>query len=177
MKIIVLQGSPNIKGSTSILAEEFMRGAKEKGHEVTRFDVSRMNIKPCIGCVACGYEGPCVQKDDNKIIKEALLNADMVVLATPLYYFGMTAQLKAVVDRFCSYNSSLNRKHLKSALLTVAWEDNDWAFDALMSHYRTLVKYLNLEDQGHVIGYGCGTPSMTKASIYPQKAYELGKSL
>lgn len=177
MKIIVLQGSPNIKGSTSILVEEFMRGAKEKGHEVTRFDVSRMNIKPCIGCVACGYEGPCVQKDDNKIIKEALLNADMVVLATPLYYFGMTAQLKAVVDRFCSYNSSLNRKHLKSALLTVAWEDNDWAFDALMSHYRTLVKYLNLEDQGHVIGYGCGTPSMTKASIYPQKAYELGKSL
>ena len=177
MKIIVLQGSPNIKGSTSILAEEFMRGAKEKGHEVTRFDVSRMNIKPCIGCVACGYEGPCVQKDDNKIIKAALLNADMVVLATPLYYFEMTAQLKAVVDRFCSYNSSLNRKHLKSALLTVAWEDNDWAFDALMSHYRTLVKYLNLEDQGHVIGYGCGTPSMTKASIYPQKAYELGKSL
>lgn len=177
MKIIVLQGSPNIKGSTSILSEEFIRGAQEKGHEVTRFDVSRMNIKPCIGCVACGYEGPCVQKDDNNIIKEALLNADMVVFATPLYYFGMTAQLKAVIDRFCSYNSSLNRKHLKSALLTVAWEDNDWAFEALMSHYHTLVKYLNLEDQGHVIGYGCGTPSMTKASIYPQKAYELGKSL
>lgn len=177
MKIIVLQGSPNIKGSTSILSEEFIRGAKEKGHEVTRFDVSRMNIKPCIGCVACGYEGPCVQKDDNEIIKAALLNADIVVFASPLYYFGMTAQLKAVVDRFCSYNSSLNRKHLKSALLTVAWEDNDWAFDALMSHYHTLVKYLNLEDLGHVIGYGCGTPSMTEASIYPHKAYELGKSL
>lgn len=177
MKIIVLQGSPNIKGSTSILSEQFIKGAQEKGHEVTRFDVSRMDIKPCIGCVACGYEGPCVQKDDNEMIKEALLNADMVVFASPLYYFGMSAQLKAVIDRFCSYNSSLNRKHLKSALLTVAWEENDWAFEALMSHYHTLVKYLNLEDQGYVIGYGCGTPSMTKASIYPQKAYELGKSL
>ena len=53
---------------------------------VTRFDVSKMNIKPCLGCVTCGYEGPCVQKDDNEVIKKALLSSDMLVLATPLYY-------------------------------------------------------------------------------------------
>ena len=65
MKIIILQGSPNKKGSTSILAESFTKGALEAGHEVERFDLAKMNIHPCIGCVACGYEGPCVQKDDN----------------------------------------------------------------------------------------------------------------
>lgn len=82
MKIIILQGSPNKKGSTSILAESFAKGAVEAGHKVERFDLAKMNIHPCIGCVACGYEGPCVQKDDNQQIREAILGADMVVFAT-----------------------------------------------------------------------------------------------
>ncbi len=59
--------------------------------------------------------------------------------------YGMSAQLKAVVDRFCAYNSSLNRRHLKSALLTVAWNADDWTFEALESHYKTLVRYINFE--------------------------------
>lgn len=101
----------------------------------------------------------------------------MVVFATPLYYYGMSAQLKIVVDRFCAYNSSLNRKHLKSALLTAAWNADDWTFDALETHYKTLVRYINLQDQGMVLGYGCGTPSMTKHSRYPEEAYRLGKSI
>lgn len=89
----------------------------------------------------------------------------------------MTAQLKTVVDRFCAYNGSLNRKHLKSALLTVAWNADDWTFEALVSHYKTLVRYINFEDKGMVLGYGCGTVSMTSRSKYPKTAYELGKSL
>ena len=64
----------------------------------------------------CGYEGPCVQKDDNEIVRRTLSDTDMVVFATPLYYYGMSAQLKTVIDRFCAYNSSLNSRHLKSAL-------------------------------------------------------------
>ena len=102
---------------------------------------------------------------------------DMVVFATPLYYYGMTAQLKAAVDRFCAYNSSLNRRHLKSALLTVAWNADDWTFDALKAHYKTLVRYINFKDCGMVLGLGCGTPGMTKRSQYPQEAYLLGRSL
>jgi len=89
----------------------------------------------------------------------------------------MSAQLKAVVDRFCAYNSSLNGRHLKSALLSVAWNADDWTFDVLSAHYRTLVRYINFEDMGMILGYGCGTPSMTKRSIYPKQAYQLGKSL
>ena len=120
MKIIVLMGSPNRKGSTNILVENFLKGAEEAGHSCEVIEVCHRNIHPCTGCVACGYEGPCVQKDDVEIIRQKLLASDMVVFATPLYYYGMTAQLKTVVDRFCAYNSSLNSRHLKSALLLPA---------------------------------------------------------
>ena len=177
MKITVLFASPNKNGSTAILVDNYKRGAKENSHIVEVLDVCKMNVHPCIGCVRCGYEGPCVQKDDNEIIRRTLLNTDMVVFATPLYYYGMSAQLKIVIDRFCAYNSSLNSKHLKSALLTVAWNADDWTFDALEAHYKTLVRYINFKDMGMVLGYGCGSPSMTKRSQYPEKAYLLGKSL
>ncbi|MBR4216700.1 MAG: flavodoxin family protein [Candidatus Methanomethylophilaceae archaeon] len=170
-------GSPNRGGSTSMLVESFVKGAEEKGHECMVLNVCDMDVSPCTGCVCCGYEGPCVLEDDNDRIRSALLASDMVVFATPLYYFGMTAQLKAAVDRFCSYNGSLNRRNLRSALLSVAWNSDDWTFEALESHYRTLVRYLNLRDMGTVLGAGCGTPSMTRSSAYPQKAYELGRSL
>ena len=66
---------------------------------------------------------------------------------------------------------------MKSALLTVAWNADDWTFDALTSHYKTLVRYIHFEDKGTVLGAGCGTPAMTKRSAYPEKAYKLGKSL
>lgn len=177
MKIVILFASPNKNGSTSILTESFKSGALESGHTVEVIDVCRANVHPCLGCVKCGYEGPCVQNDDVEMIRQKLLECDMVVFATPLYYYAMTAQLKAVVDRFCAYNSSLNRKHLKSALLTVAWNADDWTFDAITAHYKTLVRYINFEDMGMVLGYGCGSPSMTASSCFPQKANLLGKSL
>lgn len=177
MKIIILMESPNRNGSTSILANEFRKGAEESGHTVELIDVAHANIHPCIGCVRCGYDGPCVQKDDVGTIRSKLLGADMVVLSTPLYYFGMSAQLKAVVDRFCAYNGSLTGKHLKSALLTVAWDTEESTFDALISHYRAIVRYIDFEDCGCILGYGCGTPAMTRESRYPEEAYLLGRSL
>lgn len=177
MKIVILQGSPNINGSTNLLVNSFTKGAIESGHNVKRFDIVNMRINPCNGCISCGYEGDCVQYDDNETIKNEILNSDMIVFATPLYYYGMTAQLKAVIDRFCSYNSSLHSKKLKSALLAVAWNSDDWTFDALEAHYKTLVKYNHFEDLGTVLGYGCGTPSMTQNSKYISEAYELGKKI
>ena len=177
MKITVLMASPNRNGSTAVLADSFMKGAEDAGHECELISVCSLDIHPCTGCLACGYEGPCAQKDDNEMIREKLLHSDMAVFATPLYYYGMSAQLKTVVDRFCSYNSSLNSRHLKSALLTAAWNADDWTFDALTAHYRTLVRYIDFEDMGMVLGYGCGTVSMTKRSRYPKEAYELGRSL
>ena len=177
MKIVILMGSPNRSGSTSILVDSFVQGAESAGHTCEVIDVCRSDVHPCIGCVRCGYEGPCVQKDDVETIRGKLLGSDMVVFATPLYYYGMTAQLKAVVDRFCAFNSSLNSRHLKSALLAVAWNADNWTFDALTAHYQTLVRYINLDDQGMVCGYGCGTPAMTRRSEYPSRARALGKGL
>ena len=177
MKIVVLQGSPNVSGSTAILVEEFSRGACTAGHSVMRIDVDRANIAPCTGCVACGYEGPCAQHDGMDDVRKEILSADMVVFATPLYYYGMTAQLKTVIDRFCSANASITSRRMKAALLAVAWNADDWTFDALEAHYRTIVRYLYMEDVGMVLGRGCGTPGMTRRTKYPQAAYDLGASL
>ena len=101
----------------------------------------------------------------------------MIVFATPLYYYGMSAQLKTMIDRFCAFNSSIQRKHMQSALLAVAWNSDGWTFEALEAHYQTLVRYLGLEDMGMVLGKGCGTPSMTQHSPFPQQAYQLGNRL
>ena len=178
MNIIVLQGSPNKCGSTAILVDEFARGARMAGHAVGRIDVALEDIRPCTGCVACGYGvRPCVQHDAMGEILDKILASDMVVFATPLYYYGMTAQLKAVVDRFCSENSAITGRRLKSALLTVAWNADDWTFEALEVHYKTLVRYLDMTDCGMVLGYGCGTPGMTRATDAPRRAFELGRSL
>ena len=177
MRIVVLMGSPNRNGSTSILVENFVKGATEAGHDCEVIDVCHADVHPCTGCVACGYEGQCVQKDDVEMIRAKLLASDMVVLATPLYYYGMSAQLKTVVDRFCAYNSSLNSRRLKSALLTVAWNADDWTFEALEAHYKTLVRYINFDDKGMILGYGCGSPALTQRSRYPEEAYKLGRGV
>ena len=177
IRIVILKGSPNENGSSNMLADEFSKGAAEAGHEIVEIDVAHSNISPCIGCIHCGYEGTCVLNDDMDIFRQEILKADMLVFVTPLYYYGMSAQLKIFIDRFCSRNFSIQQKHMKSVLLTVAYNSDDWTFDALESHYNTLVKYLNFQDCGRVLGYGCGTPSMTKFSNYPKEAYVLAKSL
>ena len=177
MNVLVLQGSPNADGSTGLLVREFARGAQEAGHGVEVVDVADLDIAPCTGCVACGYGGPCAQFDDFDEVREKILSADMLVFASPLYYYGFTAQLKAVIDRFCSANPGITGKRLKSALLAVAWNADSWTFDALEAHYDTLVRYLCMRDCGRVLGGGCGTPGMTMRSGYPEKAYRLGRSL
>ena len=177
MKIVLLEGSPNKNGSSNMLAEQFRKGAEEAGHSVQEIDAAHADIHSCIGCIHCGYEGPCVQKDDVDEIRRKILDADMMVFVTPLYYYGMSARLKTLIDRFCAFNGSIQRKHMKSALLAVAWNSDTWTFEALESHYDTLVRYLNLKDQGRVLGKGCGTPEMTGRSVYPQEAYDLGRKL
>lgn len=177
MEIIVLEGSFNKRGSSNLLAEEFTCGAREAGHTVHTINAAHSNIHPCTGCVRCGYEGPCAQKDAMEEIRPQILKSDMMVLVTPLYYYGMSAQLKILVDRFCAFNSSITRKNMKSALISAAWNSDGWTFEALVTHYQTLVRYLNLTDMGSILGKGCGTPAMTQNTPYPQFAYELGRGL
>ena len=177
MRILVIESSPHKNGSSNLLADHFIRGAREVGHEVNTFDAAQATLHPCLGCEVCGMSGPCCQKDDMAGLKEQILGSDMVVFVTPLYYFGMSAQLKTVIDRFYSFNGGLSAKGLKTALVVAAWDNREWTMQDISSHYHTLCKYLNFKDQGMILGFGCGTVSMTEKSSYPQKAYKLGKSL
>ena len=104
MKIVVLQGSPNRHGSTHLLADSFRQGAESAGHIVEMIDVANAKIHPCNGCVRCGYEGPCVQKDDMDEIRYKILGADMVVFATPLYLLLQIMQFYKVVFLQCVLN-------------------------------------------------------------------------
>lgn len=177
MKIVVLEGSPHKKGSSNMLAEQFIKGAQEKGHTVNILDVAHMTMHPCSGCDYCRVNGKCVHQDDNVVIRDALLDADMVVFVTPIYYFGMSAQLKMVIDRFYSYTTKLSAQHLKAVLITAAWDDNEDVMPYTAQHYRKLCRYMNFENCGMVLGTGCGSPSVTGNSIHMQEAYNLGKSV
>lgn len=177
MDILVIKSSPHKYGSSNLLAGEFVRGAQEAGHKITVFDAGHADLHPCLGCGACGMSGPCVQNDDMAALKEQLLTCDVAVLVTPLYYFGFSAQLKTVIDRFYSFNGQLKAKGLKTVLIAAAWDSNDWTMQDIQAHYETLCNYLNFQNQGEILGVGCGTVQMTKHTRFPQAAYLLGKQI
>ena len=100
-KIVILNGSPRPKGNTSALVEEFKRGAEEAGCTVTVFVLDKMDIHGCKGCFGGGKnpDSPCVQKDDMGKIYPVYREADVVVLASPLYYWNLSGQLRTAFDR------------------------------------------------------------------------------
>ena len=178
MKILVLKSSGNKKGSSNMLADEFIRGAKDAGHEITEFDVFRADIRPCMGCNHCGMGGPCVQKDDyENTLKGLIKAADMLVFVMPVYYYNWPAQLKTVIDRFYSYTTELTRMRKKTALISAAWDSSQTVFSVVDAYYKQLCGYMDFQDQGTVLGKGCGTPDMTRHSRYMKDAYALGKQL
>lgn len=178
MKILVLKSSGNKHGSSNMLADEFIRGAKESGHKITEYDVFRANIRPCTGCNRCGMNGPCVQKDDyENELKGLIKETDMVVFVMPVYYYNWPAQLKTVVDRFYSYSTELTAMKKKTALVSAAWDSTDTVFAVVEAYYRQLCDYMDFQDQGTVLGKGCGTPGMTGRSRYMKDAYLLGRSV
>lgn len=178
MKILVLESSGNKKGSSNMLADEFIRGAKENNHEITVFDVFTANICPCLGCGHCGMAGPCVLKDDYETkLKSMIKSADLLVFVMPVYYYNWPSQLKVVIDRFYSFTGELTAMHKKSILLAAAWDDTDSVFAIVDAYYQKICDYMQFTDLGKVLGKGCGTPGMTKNSIYPKEAHLLGKSI
>lgn len=178
MKILVLESSGNKHGSSNMLAEAFIRGTKENGHDITEFDVFRADIRPCTGCNHCGMNGPCAQKDDyEKTLKDKIRETDMLVFVMPVYYYNWPAQLKTVIDRFYSFTTELTYMHKKAALLAAAWDDTDTVFSVVEAYYHRICEYMQFEDAGMVLGGGCGTPAMTKNSKALTEAYEFGKSI
>ena len=178
MKIVVITSSPHPKEeSTSIyLADRFIEGARSAGHEVFTFDAAHEETHPCQGCDRCGMDGPCIFKDaiENKLMPK-MLEADLIVLTTPLYYFGMSAQLKVIVDRFYSRTGKLHGK--KSIMMATAYNSADWTMEALVNHYETLVRYMEWQDVGQVMATGCGARSLVEKSPFADMAYKIGTAL
>ena len=176
MKILVLTGSPRKNGNSNTLADYFIKGAEEAGHQVERFDAAFKNVHPCIACNKCGMNGSCVFKDDFEFVRNHIVDADVVVFATPMYYFGVSAQLKAVIDRFYAINGQIHRPKKAVLLMTYA---NTAASEAvpIEAHYDVLLKYLGWEDAGRIIVPGVWPAGAVKHTDYPEHAYKLGKNI
>ena len=176
MKILVLTGSPRKNGNSGTLADSFIKGASEAGHEVVRFDAAFKNVHPCIACNSCGMNGPCVFKDDFEFVRRHIIDADMVVFATPMYYFGISAQLKAVIDRFYAINGQIHRPK-KAALLMTYADSGATEAEPIKTHYKVLLDYLGWEDAGQIIAPGVWPAGTVNRTAYPGQAYELGKNI
>ena len=176
MKILVLTGSPRKNGNSNTLADNFIKGAKESGHQVERFDAAFAEVHPCIGCNKCGMNGPCIFKDDFEFVRQNIVDADVVVFATPMYYFGVSAQLKNVVDRFYAINEQIHRPKKAVLLMTYANTSASQA-EPIKSHYQTLIDYLGWQDAGQIIASGVWPVGAVNQTQYPKQAYELGKNI
>ena len=176
MNILVLTGSPREHGNSGILADSFIRGAEETGHVVTRFDAALRNVHPSIACNSCGMNGPCVFKDDFEIVREHIIPADRVGFVTPMYYFGISAQLKAVIDRFYAINGSIHTP--KQAVLIMTYANNSKRNESpILAHYEMLLDYLGWTDAGRIIAPGVWTAGSVEHTPFPDRAYRLGRGL
>ena len=178
MKIVIVNSSPHSDNTSTskYLSGRFADGAKSAGHEIFVFDAANEDTHPCRGCDKCGMDGECIFKDaiETKLMPQ-MLAADLIVLATPLYYFGMSAQLKTVVDRFYSRTSKLHGK--KSIIIATAYNSADWTMDALSAHYKTLAHYMEWQDVGQIWGTGCGSRTLAESSDFADIAYNMGANL
>lgn len=179
MNIVVLTGSPHKKGTSALLADKFIEGANEAGHNIFRFDSAFEDVSPCKACEHCNLTGKgCIYNDSMNKLNKKLINSDMIVFVTPLYYFGMSSQLKIVIDRFYANNSKIMAKNKKTILMATSADNKDWTMKALKNHYKTIVeKYMGWKDVGIILATGCGVRSDIESTDYPNQAYKLGKNL
>lgn len=150
MKILVLNGSPRANGNTAKMTAVFKESAEQAGHTVDVFNVCRMNIKGCLACEYCHGKGSgqCVQKDDMQAIYDKLHETNMIVLASPIYYHGISGQLKCVIDRFYSALYPVAPKCLQKIGMFLSSGASDMYNGAKFSYDGDFLGYLGLEDTG-----------------------------
>ena len=177
MKVLVITGSPHKNGTSAHLAEQFIKGAKEKGYEVIRFDAAEKQVHPCIACERChNTDKGCVFKDAMEELNPELLSADVIAFVSPIYYYTISAQIKAVIDRFYANDAALHNNKKAVLLLTMADDTDESALGALQT-FKGMTSFLEWEIAGTVVGIDCGTVEDLQKTDYPVKAYEPGKSL
>ena len=177
MNITVITGSAHRSGTSALLADKFIEGAKEAGHEVFRFDAAFKNIHGCIGCDTCNKKGNgCVYKDDMEELNPHILEADVIVFASPIYYYNINAQVKSVMDRFYANNSALQGNKKTTLLITMA-DDTLKSAEGSEAFFKNYAEYMQWENLGGIAATNSWTRDDIEKSDFPQKAYELGKSL
>ena len=181
-KIVILNGSPRKNGNTAMLCETFTEGAKGAGHTVTRFDLGQMDIHGCLGCMKGGKnpDAPCVQKDDMLQVYPAYQEADIVVLASPLYYWSFSAQLKAAFDRLfavAELDPHYANPKKDCVLLMAAEGDTPDNWKPALDYYESLLRFLGWRDLGRTLAGGVLEAGAVAGKPALEEARKLGASL
>ena len=178
-KIIILNGSPHKNGNTSALVKSFTEGAESSGNKVTEFFLDDMNIHGCKGCFSGGKDpdSPCSQKDDMDKIYPIYKEADIVVLATPLYYWTISGQLKTAFDRLfavaeCDPDC---RNPKKDCILIMVAEGH--GFEESLYWYERLAKHMGWKNIGKILCGGVMAVGDINRKPQLQEAFELGRSI
>ena len=164
MNILVLNGSPRPNGSTKQMINAFCEGARSAGHQPTVVDVCKKDIHGCIACEYCHTKGhgECALKDDMREIYDLLKKAEMLVLASPIYYHNISGQLKCVIDRFYSAAYPTKPPYLKKVAMILSSGDADMYDGAMFSYQGDFLSYLRLEDMGVITAHGDENGSAAK---------------
>ncbi len=147
MNILVLNGSPRPHGNTAAMVKAFTDGAYEKGHKVTVMEICKKRIAGCLACEYCHTEGngKCIQQDDMQEIYPVLEEAEMIVLASPIYYHSITGQLQCAINRIYALDKPKNLK--KAALILSSGSDGVYE-GAIYEYQNSFLEYLKLENMG-----------------------------
>ena len=188
--IVVVMGGGRPKGNTAQLVGAFVKGAEEAGHLVEKVSLLKTEVKGCLGCNACRYGKQCVQKDGFNELVPKIKGADLVVFASPLYFWTISSKLKAFIERFyCIAEEDADPPYGRyerypvkdSALLMTSADEFFWTFEQAVSYYQfAVVNYIGFHDRGMVLAGGCGDtngkPQIDKTG-HLREAYEFGKNL
>ena len=176
-KIVVISSSPRKNGNSEILADQFIKGATSVGHKVIKINLANYRIAPCLACEYCrGHHNRCVLKDDaNKVIEE-IVNADVFVMATPVYFYGISAQMKTFIDRTYPIWQNLGHKDVYYIISAGLGED---IIKRSLGDLDGFVEHL---DDSKVKGRIYATNVMDAGLVKEQedlleRAYEMGKSI
>lgn len=176
-KVVILMGSPRKNGNTALLCKAFADGAREH-NEVEIINVTDFEVSPCKGCNACAkLDGlTCVQRDGMQRLYPILASADVIAVASPVYFYGISSQLKALIDRLHTpFRNGFRVKKL--ALLLAAASSRPTVFDAIVVQYELIASYFQLADLGRVTVQGVKDEGDVEKTDALQKAYDLGRSI
>lgn len=177
-KVLILSTSPRKNSNSDALAEEFAKGAREAGHEVEKISLIGKDIQFCRGCLACQKTMRCVIRDDaDKIVQEKMLHADVLVFATPIYYYEMCGQMKTLLDRANPlYSSDYSFRDVY--LIATAAEDGDEVWSRAASGLEGWIAcFPKSHLSGIVFGGDATEPGSIQSNPAMQKAFEMGKAI